>query len=272
MSTAFEKVQGLGNDFVLLDARRHPALVSPQTARRLCDRRLGIGADGVLTLLPPRGPAAAWLHIYNADGSEAEMCGNGLRCAARLLLEERGATTVQVETAAGPRKCHLEGGEVRIEVGKAEVAPPEKVAVGGETVEGQAVSVGNPHFVIFGGADEERVRRLGPLLEHHPRFAPARTNVELCERTPGGLRVAVWERGSGLTLACGTGAAAAAAAAVQRGLLSAGKEWTVELPGGRLHVEVAAGSSVSLRGPAVRVYRGEIELGAEEPGPPPGRP
>ncbi len=264
MAFPFEKVQGLGNDFVLFDGRRSPRLISPAGARRLCDRRRGIGADGVLTLLPARGNAAARLHIYNADGSEAEMCGNGLRCAARVLLEEGGERDVRLETAAGLRGCRLEGGEIRSEVGRAEVAAPETVSVGGEHVEGCAVSIGNPHFVILAPADARRAGALGPLLERHPRVAPARTNVELCERTADGLRLAVWERGSGLTLACGTGAAASAAAAVKRGLLEADREWPVDLPGGRAFLAVAADFSVALRGPAERVFRGEIELGPDD--------
>ncbi|MHB8419955.1 MAG: diaminopimelate epimerase [Myxococcales bacterium] len=282
MSLHFEKVQGLGNDFVLIDARLSALMLSAAGARRLCDRRLGIGADGVLTLLPPsEASAAARLHIYNADGSEAEMCGNGLRCAARYLLEwseppsrgvapspglspagGEGLFSVDIETAAGLRECRLEGSEVRAEVGKATVAEPETLTVEGERLRGSAVSIGNPHFVIFDRADDGRARRLGPLLERHARFAPARTNVELCETTPDGLRVAVWERGSGLTLACGTGAAAAAAVAVRERLFASGRALAVDLPGGRLHVEVADDLSIWMRGPARRVYRGEIELEA----------
>jgi diaminopimelate epimerase len=258
----FHKVHGLGNDFVLIDARPSGELLSTQAARRLCERRTGIGADGVLTLLPPRVPgAAARLHIYNADGSEPEMCGNGLRCAAQLLLVEQGGGFVSVETPAGVLRCEAGAdGTIRAELGRPSVGASIELAVLGETVRGLPVSIGNPHFVVFSpSASEGTARRLGPSLERHPHFGAARTNVELCAVEAASLRLFVWERGSGFTQACGTGACAAAVAAVSQGLLPAGSEIAVDLPGGRLHVSVAPDlSSVSLRGPAQRVYTGEL--------------
>jgi diaminopimelate epimerase len=265
MPTRFEKVHGLGNDFVLLDARGAGELVSPSIARELCDRRTGIGADGILTLLAPRAAGAdARLHIYNADGSEAEMCGNGLRCAAKLLLEERKAGFVTIETPAGLRRCEAGGGDtITAEMGRPVLGTSIELSVLGEKVSGVPVSIGNPHFVVFGRTGEDLARSLGPAIEQHPHFAPGRTNVELCVVTPQGLELWVWERGSGLTQACGTGACAAAVAAVSGRLVEAGSEIAVDLPGGRLFVRVARDlGSVVLRGPAERVFSGELRTRA----------
>ncbi len=266
MSLPFQKVHGLGNDFVLLDARVGGTLLSPAVARQICERRTGIGADGVLTLLPARMPGAdARLHIYNADGSEAEMCGNGLRCAAKLLLDERKTPSVAIETPAGVLRCQSgPAGTIRAEMGRPSVGAPVELSVLGESLTGLPVSLGNPHFVVFfsdaNRISEAEARRLGPALERHPHFAPGRTNVELCAVGPEGLKLVVWERGSGFTQACGTGACAAAVAAVSKRLLPAGPEIPVALPGGRLFVEVAADlSSVGLRGPAQLVFAGELD-------------
>jgi diaminopimelate epimerase len=266
MSLRFQKVHGLGNDFVLLDARASGELVSPQVARRLCERRTGIGADGLLTLLPAKGSGAdARLHIYNADGSEAEMCGNGLRCAGRLMLDERKASFVQIETPAGLRRCEPgRDGTIRAEIGRPTVGRSVEIPLPGELVTGLPVSLGNPHFVVLFGAataiGEADARRLGPALEGHPFFAPGRTNVELCKVGPEGLQLVVWERGSGFTQACGTGACAAAVAVVSQRLVEGGREIAVDLPGGRLFVEVAQDlSSVALRGPTAVAFSGELQ-------------
>jgi len=278
MTQAFVKVEGLGNDFVLLDARRTPAPLDAPRAVALCDRHRGIGADGVL-LLAASKKAAARLEIWNADGSRAEMCGNGLRCAALLLLNERGAPEVTVETAAGLHRCRLAGGGshassaevwvelVGLDVGKKsetlEVPGPRGEPI---SLSGRRVSLGNPHFVLFGGADATRAAQLGPAIEQHRAFSPGRTNVEFCElpSQPGGtapspgLRIRVWERGAGLTMACGTGAAAAAAAAWADGHLP--RERTlVELPGGTVTVEPVSETAVGLTGAARIVFRGEID-------------
>ncbi len=270
MRLSFEKVQGLGNDFLLVDSRSGGELVTPDEARLLCDRHLGVGADGVLTLLPPRdGRSRARLHIYNPDGSVAEMCGNGLRCAAARLLAE-AAGPFCVDTDAGPLRCDDGGaGAVVTEIGRPRLGEPETIEAAGRRVEGIAVSLGNPHFVVFaqaGEADEATARTLGPAIDRHPRFAPRRTNVELCAVRPEGLGLVVWERGAGLTLACGTGAAAAAAAACAKGIARPGDEIRIDLPGGRLWATVAQNlASVSLRGPAAAVFHGEIELPEKGP-------
>jgi diaminopimelate epimerase len=265
MRVAFDKVQGLGNDFVLIDARRDGRLITTDVARRLCDRHLGIGADGVLTLLPPAGEATARLHVFNADGSLAEMCGNGLRCAARVLLEETGANTVRIEIDTGSLRCEARPGPagrldtVWAEAGRPRVGAAETVDVGSLRIRGTPVSLGNPHFVIFGATAE--LEALGPEIERHPHFAPERTNVEFCRATGEGLDLRVWERGVGFTLACGTGACATVAAACAAGTAPPGQEVPVHLPGGTLWVELARdGSQVFMRGPAERVFSGSLDV------------
>lgn len=275
----FWKVHGLGNDFVLFDAYRGGERVSSRRAVELCDRHTGIGADGVLTLLPGRA-APFGMHLFNADGSEAEMCGNGIRCLARHIVEAgyHPGPAVPIETGAGVRRCTVErrpGGEwwVAVEMGAARFergAVP--MAGSGEFVGGiiragereftaTALSLGNPHLVIFGRADEALAARFGPILERHPDF-PQRVNVGFAELDgPRRVRLRVWERGCGLTRACGTGACAAVAAGVRLGLLAAGEPIEVRLPGGALQITVPAGAApLLMAGPAAVAFRGELEL------------
>jgi diaminopimelate epimerase len=271
MNQVFTKVEGLGNDFVLIDSRRQAATVDAPKAIRVCDRHRGVGADGILVLGPAKA-AAATLEIWNADGSRAEMCGNGLRCAALLLLEELGIAEVMIETAAGAHRCRLgtgaDAGEVWVELVGLQVGQSETLEVLGPrgvpiSLSGRRVKVGNPHFVLFGGADTNRAAQLGPAIEQHRLFAPQRTNVEFCELPEASvspaLRVRVWERGVGLTQACGTGAAAAAVAAWTDGRLPR-ERTVVELPGGTVGVEPMSETSVGLIGPAKVVFRGEVEM------------
>jgi diaminopimelate epimerase len=274
----FLKYHGLGNDFVLLDRLDGGNPPAPEQAIAACERRRGIGADGVLTVLPSE-LAAARMHVTNADGSVAEMCGNGLRCVARHLAETRfpEARELLVETGAGLKRCelHRHGGrveEVTVEMGAPVLEPARipmavsaerfvggEIEVGGLRLRATAVSMGNPHLVLF-GLDRRRAPELAPLLERHPLF-PARTNVELAEVCGDGLDVIVWERGCGFTQACGTGACAAMVAAVLEGRLQAGVERPVKLAGGTLRVAVAAGlDGVRMRGPAARVFEGTTDL------------
>ncbi len=277
MIQAFTKVEGLSNDFVLLDARPAPIALDPARAIALCDRHRGIGADGVLVIGPSK-KAAARLEIWNADGSRAEMCGNGLRCAGLLLLGELAVSELLVETAVGLHRCRLaaapgskagSSGEVWVELVGLQVGQTETLEVLGPrgvpiSLSGRKVNVGNPHFVLFGGADTNRAAQLGPAIEQHRAFGSQRTNVEFCELPAAGpsspgLRVRVWERGAGLTQACGTGAAAAAVAAWVDGHLP--RERTlIELPGGTVKVEPVSESSVGLTGAARLVFRGEVAL------------
>ena len=267
------KYEGLGNDFVVLDRRASGVDVSPSASRALCDRRRGVGADGVLVLLPSER-AAARMVVHNADGSLAEMCGNGLRCVAKYLLDrEPGRDALEVETGAGvlPARARRASGEVvevEIELGPARLQAPHlppgpgggpfvAAPVPGLDWPGTAVSMGNPHLVLL-GAPAEVVREHGPRLEHLPGF-PDRTNVEAVSRGGEELRVWVWERGSGLTDACGTGAAASVAAALVAGWVQPDVFVPVELPGGRLAVRVSADlQRTTLRGPARFVFTAEL--------------
>ena len=264
----FFKYQGLGNDFVVIDRRESGVDVDAALSRRLCDRHFGIGADGVLAILPEAGTAGRMV-VHNADGSVAEMCGNGLRCVVKHLAETSGQKPqlLHVATGAGVLGCEIEWGEggverVTVAMGPARLEAPI-LPHGGPFVRqpieghlGTAVSMGNPHLVLLDVPPPE-AGRLGPGLEHHPWF-PQRTNVEFVQpRAAGGLEVTVWERGVGLTLACGTGACAAVVASALEGR-SPFEAWVpVQLPGGLLEIKVAADrSQVWLKGPVRFVFEG----------------
>ncbi|MBI5478673.1 MAG: diaminopimelate epimerase [Deltaproteobacteria bacterium] len=282
----FHKYHGLGNDFIVVDLRASegsPSPLDPETAKRLCDRRFGVGADGVIGLLPPaEAENDARMRIINADGSEAEMCGNGIRCLAKFLYEQVGVgrRVVRIETLAGLRACSLTLGpdgtveSVAVEMGAPELEHgriPMKgegrfvdgwLEVAGQTLKVTAVSMGNPHAVTF--VDEEPLplaESLGPHVEVHPAF-PRRTNAEFARVAPdGAIDLAVWERGCGITLACGTGACATAVAAVLTGRVPEGREVEIRLPGGTLHVTVVKGlGGVTMRGPATLVFTGTFQL------------
>ena len=280
---SFIKMHGLGNDFILIDdlskSSSHLSPVTPEVARKICHRRFGVGADQVLWLKAPRGSTArsmphARMEIFNADGSAAEMCGNGIRAVA-LYLKGRGSKPgvgehkgeYKIETLAGLiRVLVLENDLVRVDMGPPRLGGGfEKPEAAGETltVLGQKlafyeVSMGNPHAVIF-VEDVERypVDQFGSAIERNPRF-PERTNVEFVQvMSPEKLRIRVWERGAGLTLACGTGACAAAVTALATAKVK-GKV-TVQLPGGDLAIEWAgSGASVLMEGAADEVFRGEF--------------
>lgn len=271
----FIKVEGLGNDFLLLDRRSSsvaqieqalPALAD--LAPRACHRRTGVGADGILVLGPPRvsgHDASMW--VVNHDGSRPEMCGNGLRCAA-LVAVGAGEHTIMIDTDAGPRRCRVrsdsaEAGDVDVDMGPGRWLG-ERTPPAGEGRVFDAVSMGNPHAVAFTGPDEDPealARRLGPGIERASEF-PEGTNVELCRVEPDGLRLWVWERGCGITEACGTGACATVVAAARRGLVPFDAPVTVRLPGGALEIQAPADAEaeVRMRGPARVVFRGQGTL------------
>ena len=271
------KYHGLGNDFVVLDRRRTGQDIDDATSRFMCDRRRGIGADGVLSLLPSSRGLARMV-VHNADGSIAEMCGNGLRCAVKYLVDQSGERPerIDVETGAGVLTCvpgYGEGGvtEVDISMGPARLVAAnlpsgatgqpflDAPVPGHAGLNGYAVSMGNPHLVLLDRPLED-AERLGPVLERHPGF-PQRTNVEFTRVDPDGLTVVVWERGCGLTQACGTGACAAATAAVLARRLPADAWLRVTLPGGDLAIRVPADlSDIRLRGPVAFVFEGVVTL------------
>ena len=278
MSTTAEfffKYHGLGNDFIVLDRRQSGVDVDVETSRWFCDRRMGIGADGVLALLPSDAGMARMV-VHNADGSIAEMCGNGLRCAVKYLVDNSGEKpdTIEVETGAGLLVCTPGYGvdgvaEVELSLGTARLVAPnlpsgvtgqpflDAPVPGHSGLRGHAISMGNPHLVLLDRPLEE-AGRLGPELERHPGF-PERTNVEFVRVDKDGLTVVVWERGCGLTQACGTGACAAAVAAVLARRLPADAWLRVSLPGGDLRIRVPSDlSDVRLRGPAAFVFTGVV--------------
>lgn len=274
----FTKMEALGNDFVLIDARKAAPAGLPALARRLCDRHFGVGADGLMLVLPAK-QADFRMRIFNADGSEAEMCGNGIRGFAKYLYDHKltKKTVLTIETKAGLIRPHLilRGGKansVRVDLGEPHLASDEIPMVGrarpvvvaenlsvlGRKFRITCVSMGNPHCVIFRDSlDDSEIRTLGPAIERHEIF-PRRTNVEFVQvLAKDRLRMRVWERGCGETLACGTGAAATLVAAVLNN--KANRKATVHLLGGELLVEWAEESNhVFITGPAKEVFAGII--------------
>lgn len=274
----FAKLQGLGNDFVLIDLRAKapggPASaggpLSLAQAVALCDRHLGIGADGVLTLLDPRpGERGARLLIQNADGSVPEMCGNGARCAALWIATEGcsrpGRGRVELATEAGPRPCEVEAptaaeGQVEVEMGVPRVEPRRTLTAQDRILPATPVSMGNPHLVVFVDGDRSQLTALASTAGRALCEAE-NANVEFVARlAPQRYAAAVWERGAGLTQACGTGACAVAAAALQAGFSDPAAPIAVELPGGTLRIQRdAATGQLRMRGPARLSFRGTVD-------------
>ena len=303
----FTKVEGLGNDFVVVDLRNASAdsgnaavsIQEPAVVRAVCDRHFGIGADGVLAILPGvEGDAR--MRVLNADGSEAEMCGNGIRCVAKVLYDgdvSMRRPVLRIDTGAGLLACAIDAedgqahsvavemgrprltrGEIPMNPGGSERAVRAPISAHGTRFKMTAVSMGNPHAVIFIDDPEADLRALaetfGPAIEVDPLF-PRRTNVEFA-RIRGGIKRAsadpgaiaspeidlvVWERGCGITLACGTGTCATVVAAAVEERLPRGREVPVHLPGGTLFITVAPDDSgVRMRGPATTVFASELDL------------
>ena len=275
MDLRFEKYEGLGNDFLVVDEPAAVAALGPADAARLCDRHLGVGADGVLCTGVRDG--RPFMRVLNADGSVPEMCGNGVRCVA-LHLHATGRVTTEpfeLDTGAGPHRVqvHVPGPNGLVEVGM--VAPSfdpariplrssqpwieEAITVLDHQMRVTAVSMGNPHAVTFDDL-REAAPRLGPALELDERF-PQRVNVGFARMSEAGIDLRVWERGVGWTQACGTGACAAAAAAVATGRAERGEDLEVRLPGGVLVIRVhGEGEPVSMKGPARHVFSGSVPL------------
>jgi diaminopimelate epimerase len=275
------KYHGTGNDFVLLEDLEGDHPLSARLAVALCDRHLGVGADGVIriTRAEPASGAELFMDHRNADGSVAEMCGNGIRCLAALVFERghRARTELDVDTRAGVKHLSLDVREgvvrtVTVGMGPARLARRDIPMIGGDpdepfltepfevedrTFKATAVSMGNPHLVLFVEEDPAGVdvHRFGPAVEHDARF-PNGTNVEFVAADGDGLRVRVWERGVGETMACGTGACAALVAANEAGLVPA--RAPVRSPGGELVIDRTQ-DQVFLTGPAERVFEGALD-------------
>jgi diaminopimelate epimerase len=266
----FLKMHGLGNDFVVFDARKQALALEPSEAKLLADRRLGVGCDQIIVIAGAPG-ADAHMRILNADGSEAEACGNAARCVARLLMEEMGGEEIRLDTRGALLLCRDAGaGLVSVDMGaptlvwdKIPLLKPADTNGFALNVDGtphlvSAVSMGNPHCVLFvEDAEAAPVASLGPRIETHPMF-PARTNVEFASVVSRQrLRLRVWERGAGMTRACGSGACATVVAAHRRGLTDDKVE--VELDGGVLAIELRDGH-VLMTGPASLSFRGEVDI------------
>ena len=277
----FSKYQGLGNDFILIDNRHqsNPVITPPQ-AVKLCDRHFGIGADGVIFALPGENGADYTMRIFNSDGSEPEMCGNGIRCLAKFIADltqkhEEGHF-YRIQTLAGIITPQLgTQGQVKVDMGIPQyqaIAIPttlveahskvinQPLLVAGQTWLVTCVSMGNPHCVVFvEDVDSIPLQSIGPEFEHNPVF-PQRINTEFIEViSPNYLKMRVWERGAGITLACGTGACASVVAGVLT--QKTASICTVELPGGLLEIEWSPESGkVYMTGPGELVFTGQIEI------------
>lgn len=275
MKNTFVKMHGLGNDFAIFDGRAAPLDMSPAQIAQLGARRRGIGFDQMVIIDPPKSAGSdAFLRIYNADGGEVGACGNATRCIARLLAEELAKPEVVLETKAARLDARMKkNNKVSVDMGlvyldwKDIPLSQEEDTLSLSVQEGVlkhpvGVNVGNPHAVFFlQHADIETVPldRLGPKVENHPLF-PEKVNVEIAHViNHGKIRMRVWERGVGITEACGTGACAVAVAGVRRGLTS--RKVTVVLDGGELDIEWRESDNhVIMTGPVTEVYRGEVEL------------
>ncbi|MGI6491568.1 MAG: diaminopimelate epimerase [Peptococcaceae bacterium] len=276
----FTKVQGLGNDFILVDGFSEKLDLErfPELAVKICDRHFGVGADGLVPLLPSE-TADVFMRIFNSDGSEAEMCGNAIRCAAKYLYE-RGLVRkrrILVETLAGMRVPELiiDNGKValvRVDMGEPLLERGEIPMLGaaGRVVNEElfidqssyritAVSMGNPHCIVFvPDLTAVELTQLGPRFENHPSF-PRKTNVEFVQvLNRAEVRMAVWERGAGVTLACGTGACAVGVAGALNGFTN--RAVTVHLSTGELYIEWAADNHVYMTGPAEEVFSGSYPI------------
>lgn len=283
MRVKFAKMHGIGNDYIYVNGFEQTLANPERLAVKWSDRHFGIGSDGLVLILPS-DTADCRMRMYNADGSEGKMCGNAIRCVGKYVYD-RGMVKkkrITVETLSGIKTLQMiirdgvaEG--ARVDMGEPELSPAripvlsqaervinETVTVGGKPYGITCVSMGNPHAVVFlDGIDSLPLSALGPLFEHHPLF-PDRVNTEFVEVAgPTSLRMRVWERGSGETMACGTGACASAVAAVLNGHCPKDDDITVSLKGGELIIRWAADNHVYMTGPATLVFEGEIDIDGE---------
>jgi diaminopimelate epimerase len=272
-ATRFIKMHGLGNDFVVVDARQHPFPLDDARARAIADRKTGVGCDQLIVIEPPRSPEAdVFMRIRNADGGEVAACGNATRCIGALAMGERGggADRIVIETNAGLLLATpASGGRISVDMGKARLdwrdvplaREQDTLHVDlalGPLADPVCCSMGNPHATFFvADADAVDLATLGPQLEHHPLF-PERANIGVAHVAgPDRLRLRVWERGAGITRACGTGACAAMVAAFRRGLT--GRRAEIRLDGGTLDLEWRADGHVIMTGPVATSFTGTFD-------------
>jgi diaminopimelate epimerase len=276
MQIQFSKMHGLGNDFMVIDQVSQEVPLSSELIQRLADRHTGVGFDQLLCVQPPTNPDSDFrFRIYNADGSEAEQCGNGARCFAKFVVDKRLSvkSELHLQTNNGSIVTRLrDDGMVEVDMGVPTTVPERipfvadaesttyRIAVGADAFDVVPVSVGNPHAVLFvNSVNDAPVATLGSALSRHERF-PHGANVGFCQVIdPGFVRLRVYERGVGETRACGTGACAAAVAGILTGRL--GERIKVSLPGGKVKIKWAgSGHSLHMLGPACLVYEGHIEV------------
>ncbi len=270
MGLPFTKMHGLGNDFVIIDGRNRVIELSPAAVRAIADRHTGVGCDQLITLGPARAVGAQLrMQIHNADGHEAEACGNATRCVAHMLFHESGESQIGIETTAGLLVARAAEQSISVDMGPArlawdEIPLSEEVDTchlpleAGVLSDPVAVNMGNPHAVFFvSDVDRVPIEELGPGLEGNPLF-PNRANIGVAQQTkPSRLRLRVWERGVGLTRACGTGACAAVVAASRRGLVT--RQAEVDLDGGTLHIAWNEDGHVIMTGPTATSFTGNID-------------
>jgi len=280
MDLQFDKYQGLGNDFILIDNRdQTEPLLTPAQAATLCDRHFGIGADGVIFVLPGQGDTDYTMRIFNSDGSEPEMCGNGIRCFAKYIAQLDGVSaphTYKIQTLAGMISPDLlPDGQVRVDMGEPRLVAAEipttlaaadkpaiaiPLEINGETYTVTTVSMGNPHCITFvDNVTDFPLAAIGAMFECHPAF-PKKINAEFVEVVrSNSIKMRVWERGAGITLACGTGACASVVAGVLTGHCD--RQTTVELPGGPLDIEWSETTNrIYMTGPAERSFSGQCSI------------
>lgn len=268
---AFTKMHGLGNDFVVIDARRRPIALTPEQVRAIADRRTGVGCDQLIIVeAPVNGNADAFMRIRNAGGGEVGACGNATRCVAAMLMTETGRRSARIATIAGDLVGERAGaGLVTVDMGEVtfrwsdiplarETDTLALPITAGSLDAPVAVGIGNPHAVFFvEDAQAVALEQVGPLIEHNPLF-PCGTNVEVAQTlSRDRIRMRVWERGAGITRACGTGACATVAAAVRRGL--ADRSASVVLDGGVLHIDYRDDGHIMMTGPAAISFVGQVD-------------
>ena len=269
----FTKMHGCGNDYIYVDTTQYPIDNPEQAARAWSDRHKGIGSDGLVLIGKADTPDADYsMRIFNADGSEAMMCGNASRCIGKYLFEKgiTDKTAIRLTTLSGIKHLLLQVTDGKVESVTVDMGEPaledKSLFVGNRVMDkGIFVSMGNPHYVVFTN-DTDQVETLGPILEHHPAFLQ-RCNIEFASiREDGSIRTRVWERGSGITQACGTGACATAVAACTMGLAT--RKSDIVMDGGTLHIAWSgADNHVYMTGPAEFVFDGEVEWPESPPAP-----